>query len=93
VSIWSSVGATVKALDGHGEAANYGAEGEPSLEVDVATARSFHDHIRLAIFSEHAAAGHLGTGRVDVCALLSPDAAHELVKKLMFAIAHAGTAP
>lgn len=98
MSIWSSVGEPVPALDGHGEAANYRAEGEPSLAVDIATAN--HDHIRLAIWSEPPRApGEPATAAVlapaarastDACALLSRDAALELVKKLNYAIAHSG---
>jgi hypothetical protein len=81
MSIWSSIGEPVEALDGHDEAANYRAEGEPSLAVDVATAN--HDHIRLAIWNLRA-----GPRPVDVCALISREAAFELVKKLNDAIAH-----
>jgi hypothetical protein len=70
VSIWSSVNPLVEALNGDsGAAANYRAEGKPTITIDVATARSFHDHIRLALWDE---AG------IDVCALLSPDDARAL---------------
>lgn len=84
MSIWSSVpGETVKALNGAHENANYRAEGERTLEVDVATATSWHDHIRLAIW---------GDGE-DVDALLSPDGARLLAKQLEAAAAWAdGTA-
>ena len=73
MSIWSSAaGDPVTALNGDQEAANYRAEGEPTLEVDVATAASWHDHIRLAIW---------GDGK-DATALLSPDSAREIAKRL-----------
>ena len=73
MSIWSSVqSGTIKALNGSHEDANYNARGEPGLEVDVATAVSWHDHIRLAIWGD----------RKDVTALLSPDAALQLAKRL-----------
>lgn len=69
MSIWSSTaGHNVKALNGNNEAAHYRAEGEPTIDIDVATT-SFHNHIRLCVFD--------GDG-LDVCALLSPDNAREL---------------
>lgn len=76
MSIWSSVGAerTVMALDGHEEAANYRAEGEPTIEVDVAV--TVHDHVRLALWDE---AG------MDVCVLLSPEALDALADKIVTA--------
>jgi hypothetical protein len=78
MSIWSSVsGQQVVALDGHEGDANYRAEGDPTYTVDVATARPWHDHIRLGVDADH----------VDVCALLSPDNARALRDKLTEALA------
>jgi Holliday junction resolvase RusA-like endonuclease len=70
MSIWSSVpGPEITALDGHDDRANYRAEGNPSLNIDVATT-SFHDHIRISVWASDDAP--------DVCAVLSPRAARNL---------------
>lgn len=72
MSIWSSVpGPDILALNGADDAANYHAEGEATINVDVAT-NGFHDHIRLALF--------FGCPEVD--ALLSPAAARMLRDRL-----------
>ena len=72
MSIWSSIpGAAVLALNGADHDANYAAEGEPLIEVDVATT-GHHDHVRLSLCE----------GGVDVDALLSPDAACALRDRL-----------
>lgn len=77
MSIWSSVpGPDILALNGADEAANYRAEGEPAVHVDVATT-GHHGHIRLALFD----------GGVDVDALLSPTAARLLRDRLDQALA------
>jgi hypothetical protein len=68
MSIWHSLAGEVHALDGHDDAANYRAEGEPTITIDVA-ATTYHDHIRLAVWDD---------GDLDVCALLSPAAVHQL---------------
>ncbi|WP_433415056.1 hypothetical protein ACQP1V_36320 [Microtetraspora malaysiensis] len=76
MSIWSSVpGRDILALDGHSEAANYRAEGEANIEIDVATTNA-HDHIRLALWG----------GCPDVCALLSPETARQLRDRLSAAL-------
>ncbi|WP_420034690.1 hypothetical protein ACN2WE_21420 [Streptomyces sp. cg28] len=68
MSIWSSVaGPEIRALNGAHDEAKYRAEGEPSIQLDVATT-GHHDHIRLSLFE----------GGADVDALLSPDAARSL---------------
>jgi hypothetical protein len=72
MSIWSSVpGPDILALNGDDDAANYRAEGTPTIHVDVATT-GHHDHIRLALFD----------GAPDVDVLLSPDAARALRNRL-----------
>lgn len=72
MSIWSSIpGPDILALDGSDEAANYRAEGTPTISVDVATT-GFHDHVRLALYD----------GGADVDALLSPAAARMLRDRL-----------
>lgn len=72
MSIWSSVrGPDILALNGDDEAANYRAEGEPSIHVDIATT-GHHDHIRLSLFE----------GGSDVDALLTPAAARLLRDRL-----------
>lgn len=76
MSIWSSVGGDIRALDGHDEAANYRAEGEPSITIDVATTAA-HDHVRLSLWDEAA---------LDVCAVLAPDAVRELRDSLTAAL-------
>lgn len=76
MSIWASIpGDGIVALDGHDDAANYRAEGEPSIAVDVATT-GHHDHIQLALY---------GDGP-DACAVLSPDAARALRDRLTQAL-------
>ncbi|MGW2226807.1 hypothetical protein [Streptomyces formicae] len=76
MSIWSSIpGPDIVALNGDIPAANYRAEGEPSIQVDVATT-GHHDHIRLALFE----------GGVDVDALLSPEATRALRDRLSVAL-------
>ncbi|MFD5709467.1 hypothetical protein ACFWHW_03580 [Streptomyces pharetrae] len=71
MSIWSSVpGPDIVALDGSDDAANYRAEGEPTITVDVATT-GHHDHIRLALYDG-----------ADVEALLSREAARLLRDRL-----------
>ncbi len=78
MSIWASIdGPGVVALDGHTEAANYRAEGDPSIFIDVATT-GLHNHVRLALWK----AG----GPLDVCALLAPDAARALRDRLTKAL-------
>jgi hypothetical protein len=77
VSIWSSLsGPDLTALDGHDDAANYRAEGEPTIEIDVATT-GHHDHIRLALW---------GGDGVDVCAVLPPATAEALRDRLTEAL-------
>lgn len=84
MSIWASTdGPDVEALDGHDEAANYRAEGEPSIHVDVAT-NSFHELVRLALWNIDSA-GQM-SGPLDVCALLPPDAVRALRDKLNTAL-------
>jgi hypothetical protein len=71
MSIWSSVpGPDILALDGADDAANYRAEGVPTIAVDVATT-GHHDHIRLSLYDG-----------ADVEALLSPEAASQLRDRL-----------
>jgi hypothetical protein len=71
MSIWSSVpGPDIVALDGSNSAANYRAEGTPTITVDVATT-GHHDHIRLCLYDG-----------ADVDALLSPTAARMLRDRL-----------
>lgn len=78
MSIWSSVvGEEIRALDGHDYNANMHARGEPTIAVDVATARSWHDHIRLALDDD---------ASIEVCALLSPAAARQLRDRLNIAL-------
>ena len=72
MSIWVSADPEVRALDGHDEAANYRAEGTPSITIDLATT-SYHDHVRLALWDDNG---------LDVCALLSPAAARRLSQML-----------
>lgn len=72
MSIWSSLTlGDVKALNGNDEGANYRAEGEPSIVIDIATAAPWHDHIRLGLLD-------FPTGAVNVDALLSPEMARKL---------------
>ena len=72
MSIWSSVpGPDIVALNGSYEAANYRAEGTPTINIDVATT-GHHNHIRLALYD----------GGPDVDALLSPAAASMLRDRL-----------
>jgi hypothetical protein len=76
MSIWSSVpGPDIPALNGADEAANYQAEGEPTINIDVATTRH-HDHIRLSLYD----------GGADVDALLSPASAQALRDRLDVAL-------
>lgn len=76
MSIWSSLpGDDIHALNGDDRTANYRAEGDPTITVDVATT-SFHDHIRLALYD----------GGVDVTALLSPAEARVLRDRLTAAL-------
>jgi hypothetical protein len=74
MSIWISIGEPVRALNGHQDAANYRAEGEPTAYVDVAIAEGYHDHIRLSIWDD--------TEHREMEAVLSPDAARELQQML-----------
>lgn len=79
MSIWSSVaGEEILGLDNlHGSDetdTNYKAEGTPSVWVHLATAVSWHDHIRL------------GVGDEDAEVLLSPKAARLLHEQLGVAI-------
>jgi hypothetical protein len=69
MSIWNSIDEPVQALNADDDDANYRAEGEPSVGVDVAIT-TYHDHIRLAVWDEGRA--------VHVDAVLSPDAARRL---------------
>lgn len=71
MSIWSSIGDPVPALDGHDN--NYRADGPETLHVDIATTFA-HDHTRLSVWSEG--------GSVDECVLLSPDGVEALHAKL-----------
>ena len=76
MSVWSSLsGPDILALNGADPAANYRAEGEPTINVDVART-GLHNHIRLALFD----------GGVDVDALLSPAAARQLRDRLSAAL-------
>ncbi|QKW06272.1 hypothetical protein HUT18_07515 [Streptomyces sp. NA04227] len=76
MSIWSSVdGPDIQALNGAPDVANFHAEGEPTITIDVATTR-FHDHIRLALYD----------GCPNVDALLSPAAARALRDSLTKAL-------
>ncbi|NUS26064.1 MAG: hypothetical protein HOV92_17830 [Streptomyces sp.] len=82
MSIWSSVpGPDILALNGAEDAANYRAEGTPTVHVDVATT-GHHDHIRLALFD----------GGVDADTLLSPVAVRLLRDRLDAALG-AGSVP
>jgi hypothetical protein len=76
MSIWASVGEPVAALDGSTEAANYRAEGKPSVTIVVATTHA-HDHVRLAMW---------GAGQ-DVTVILSPATVRLLAAKLNDAVA------
>ncbi|MEU2674121.1 hypothetical protein ABZ622_35725 [Streptomyces sp. NPDC007164] len=52
MSIWSGVpGPGIKALNGFDEAARFHAEGDPTINMDVATT-GLHDHIRLALYDD-----------------------------------------
>jgi hypothetical protein len=76
MSIWSSIpGPDILALNGGDGAANYRAEGEPTIHIDVATT-GHHDHIRLTLFDG-----------ADVDALLSRPAAQLLRDRLDAALA------
>ncbi|MFE2936392.1 MULTISPECIES: hypothetical protein [unclassified Streptomyces] len=71
MSIWSSVpGPDIQALNGRDEAARFHAEGDPTINIDVATT-GLHDHIRLALYDD---------GEME--ALLSPEAARALRNRL-----------
>lgn len=65
MSIWSSEqGGDVRAVDLHdSDVDQYKATGDPRLEVDVATATSWNDRIRLSIY-------HVRGEPLDVCAVL-----------------------
>ncbi|WP_404974870.1 hypothetical protein [[Kitasatospora] papulosa] len=81
MSIWSTVpGPDIRALDGSTNAANYRAEGEPDVEIDVATT-GHHDHIRLSL-----------SGCPDTDALLPPAAARLLRDRLDAALEKGYTA-
>ncbi|MFB7710054.1 hypothetical protein [Streptomyces sp. NPDC056105] len=82
MSIWASVpGPDILALNGADDAANYHSEGEPGINIDVAT-NGLHDHIRLALF--------FGCPEVD--ALLSPVSARMLRDRLTAALGDEPTA-
>ena len=78
MSIWNSTGEPVEALNGDDDAANYRAEGQPTLAIDIAIADGYHDHIRLAVWTVPESTDtptHLD-------AVLSPDAARQLYRNL-----------
>jgi hypothetical protein len=78
VSIWASeAGPDVPAMTNSSDAANYRGEWEPNRIIDVATARSWHDLIRVAWWNED------GLGGDEL--LLTPNAARELAAKLLAA--------
>jgi hypothetical protein len=70
MSIWNSINEPVQALNADDDAANYRAEGEPTVGIDVAIALGYHDHIRLAVWDDQRA--------VHIDAVLSPEAARRL---------------
>ncbi|MBW8703732.1 hypothetical protein MBT84_29475 [Streptomyces sp. MBT84] len=71
MSTWASIpGPDILALDGSNRAANYRAEGEPTIVMDVATT-GHHNHIRVCLYDG-----------ADVEALLSPAAARMLRDRL-----------
>ena len=70
MSIWVSIGEPVMALNADDDDANYRAEGQPTVGIDVAIADGYHDHIRLAVWDDVRA--------VHVDAVLSPEAARRL---------------
>jgi hypothetical protein len=76
MSIWSSVPGEIRAQDGDYDDANYHAQGDKSLIIGAATARSWHDHIRLSIDGPN----------TDVSAILSPAAVRELIGCLTAAL-------
>jgi hypothetical protein len=82
MSIWSSEqGGDVLAVDLHDdETDEYKAVGPARLVIDVATATSWNDRIRLAIFENS------GTS-MDVCVALDRDAAGMLRDHLIAALA------
>ena len=69
MSIWNSINEPVRALNADDDDANYRAEGEPTVGIDVAVT-DYHDHIRLAVWDDERA--------VHVDAVLSPGAARAL---------------
>lgn len=90
MSIWSSIlgdSTELRAIPNDGDAANYRGEGADTLYVDVATTFA-HDRIRLAVWSEASEPGEYL--HIDVEALLSPDAATELARRLVIAARHNG---
>jgi len=83
MSIWSSVrGEDITALNNDSHAAYYRGEAVETIYLDVATARSWHNRIRLAIWDEGDRKG------VDETILLSPIAARALAAKLSEAANH-----
>jgi hypothetical protein len=82
MSIWSSIGRgdpDVMAIENDGDAVNYRGEGTPDVHVDLATARSWHELIRLQVWRDD-------EPRLDVEVLLPPDAARLLRDQLTEAL-------
>ncbi len=72
MSIWSSAQEDIRAIDMHAdETDQYAGEGPESVVVDVATT-GHHDLLRLSLFNVE------GAGDLDVCLMLTPDAARRL---------------
>jgi|SRR3954467_9422176 hypothetical protein len=76
MSIWSSVGLDVRAIDTHAVGADeYAGTGPAEVFVDIATT-GHHDMIILAVYE----------GGIDVCLMLTPEAAASLLAKLQQAV-------
>lgn len=89
MSIWSSVGigfgsefVHVMAIENNDDATNYRGEGTPDINVDVATARSWHDRVRLSLWRDAAS----GVGGFEAEVLLTPDAVRLLRDRLSEAL-------
>jgi hypothetical protein len=81
MSIWMSVAEPVEALDGGRDDANYRAEGEAAIGIDVAVT-SYHDHIRVAVWDMP----DRKPDPVHLDAVLSPAAARALYQSLGLAL-------
>ena len=83
MSIWISMGDPVEALNGDDDDANYKAEGQPTVGVDVAITVGYHDNVRLAVWDNQRA--------IHIDAILSPAAARQ-VRDMLDAATQAGAA-